>query len=528
MKQPLPTTLLAVTIGSYLLLGAFSLSPSDFGTIHDEGIYAVTAKSLAETGEYRIISLPGEPVQRKYPIVFPAILSMVWRIWPEFPGNILPMKAVSLMAGAVFLAFSYCLLRTVRDVSHRAAAVIVAICAFAPATCDLANSVMSELVYGAFSMTALWLLERALRHSASPWLGVASGGFAGCALLTRSVGMALVIAIIGGLAWRRNWRLLSMTALGLVLLVIPVKLWESPASDVDRAYEYYVGYGDWFRHAVADVGPRFFVWVPIKNLGYSFAGLSGTMLPARLGIFPTGALLNFVLLGLLIAGAFGVLLTIVGVSGRVCRRAPDVWALYLACYLIVLLIWPFPPAPRFFIPLLPLILVACRDGMARTGWFTSNPIRFLLAGVGVLTFLTTSGLSAVDRIGKAHVPTATTRYNWIIKNSKPDDVIACIDDPKCYLLTGHKSVLIAIPNMSPLYVPESGDVIRPGTMLEMLAASQAKLLMLEATREPNTLEQLARDALETLRTQHPDLLEELWRDDREPAVIYRVNAAPQK
>jgi hypothetical protein len=102
-------------------------------------------------------------------------------------------------------------------------------------------------------------------------------------------------------------------------------------------------------------------------------------------------------------------------------------------------------------------------------------------------------------------------------------VIACIDDPKCYLLTGRKSVLIAIPNMTPLYVPESGDVVRPATMLEMLAASQAKLLMLEATREQNTLEQLARDALAKLRTQHPGLLEELWRDDREPAVIYRVN-----
>ena len=42
-----------------------------FGEYHDDAIYFVTAKAIAERGEYRIISLPGEPWQTKYPPVYP-------------------------------------------------------------------------------------------------------------------------------------------------------------------------------------------------------------------------------------------------------------------------------------------------------------------------------------------------------------------------------------------------------------------------------------------------------------------------
>ena len=50
------------------------------GTFHDDGIYLVTAKSLAEDHGYRIISIPGEPPQTKYPILFPWLVSLVWRL----------------------------------------------------------------------------------------------------------------------------------------------------------------------------------------------------------------------------------------------------------------------------------------------------------------------------------------------------------------------------------------------------------------------------------------------------------------
>ncbi len=173
MKSHLPAITAAGFIGLFLLLGWRSLSTADFGIYHDDGIYAVTSKSLAATGEYRILSLPGEPFQRKYPIVFPAMLAGVWRTAGDFPANIVWLKAVSLLGGAAFLALSFGLLRSL-GTSGWTATVITGVCAFSPATGEVADSVMSELVYGAFSIGALWLLERAVRERSSPGLGLSA------------------------------------------------------------------------------------------------------------------------------------------------------------------------------------------------------------------------------------------------------------------------------------------------------------------------------------------------------------------
>ena len=50
-----------------------------FGDIHDDSLYYVSAKSLAG-GHYRIESLPGEPAQTKYPPLYPLLLSIAWRM----------------------------------------------------------------------------------------------------------------------------------------------------------------------------------------------------------------------------------------------------------------------------------------------------------------------------------------------------------------------------------------------------------------------------------------------------------------
>src|SRR5207248_9770976 len=58
------------------------------GFYHDDGIYWVSAKSLAEGHGYRILSLPNQPLQTKYPPLFPALLALVWKVNPAFPANL--------------------------------------------------------------------------------------------------------------------------------------------------------------------------------------------------------------------------------------------------------------------------------------------------------------------------------------------------------------------------------------------------------------------------------------------------------
>ena len=56
------------------------------GELHDDGIYLISAKSLTDGQGYRILSLPDEPAQTKYPPLYPLYLSTLWRWGPGFPA----------------------------------------------------------------------------------------------------------------------------------------------------------------------------------------------------------------------------------------------------------------------------------------------------------------------------------------------------------------------------------------------------------------------------------------------------------
>ncbi|NRA00918.1 MAG: hypothetical protein HRU01_30895, partial [Myxococcales bacterium] len=49
-------------------------SPLAMGAWQDDAIYVATATSLASGGGYRHAEIPGEPLQAKYPIAYPALL----------------------------------------------------------------------------------------------------------------------------------------------------------------------------------------------------------------------------------------------------------------------------------------------------------------------------------------------------------------------------------------------------------------------------------------------------------------------
>src|ERR1700676_3260954 len=70
-----------------VVLAAFHWDLPSLGAYHDDGVYLVTAKAIAQGKGYRIESLPDERWQTKYPPVFPLALAMVWRLLPHFPEN---------------------------------------------------------------------------------------------------------------------------------------------------------------------------------------------------------------------------------------------------------------------------------------------------------------------------------------------------------------------------------------------------------------------------------------------------------
>ncbi len=79
-----------------LLCGSLRMAPGVCGSFHDDAIYVSTASALAHGQGYRLVDVPGEPLQTKYPVLYPAVLSVVWRSAPNFPANVWLMQSVTL------------------------------------------------------------------------------------------------------------------------------------------------------------------------------------------------------------------------------------------------------------------------------------------------------------------------------------------------------------------------------------------------------------------------------------------------
>jgi hypothetical protein len=511
LKSRLPLVALAGSVGLFLVVGWLSLSTWDFGAYHDDGIYTVTARSLAVTGEYRITSLPGEPYQRKYPILFPAMLAAVWRIAGDFPANIVWLKAVSLLAGAVFLSLTFGLLRSIGS-SGWSAAVITGICAVMPTTGELANQVVSELAYGAISIGALWLLERAVRENPSLGLGFAVGCVTGLTYQTRAVGLALVLAMILVMAWRRKWQSLAGGIVGAGIVVGVCKLWQGPASEVPLSYEYYVNYGDWFLRTANNLGWRFVAIVPLKNLVVGVIAVVRTALPEMYDL-SRSALKQFVVV------VAGLLLLSTLIPGLI-RRRHEAWAIYLLLYIAIHLVWPYPPVPRFFVPVLPLILLAMWEGFQ-----SMRPSPRLIQVTATIACVIVGMLAIAGgyvRLTNAHVKPSLHRYYWIRINTAPGDVIASVFDPNCYLYTGRKAVSIAIADVAPFYGFERKFQLRAEKLAEMVRTSNAAYVMVESVQGNEILAELAREAIGKLQKDGSGQLEEVWHDDSEGTTIYQV------
>jgi hypothetical protein len=60
-----------------------------FGRYQDDAIHFSSAQNFAQHQGYVLPSFPGVPLQPKYPVLCPLLLSGVCKAWPEFPSNVI-------------------------------------------------------------------------------------------------------------------------------------------------------------------------------------------------------------------------------------------------------------------------------------------------------------------------------------------------------------------------------------------------------------------------------------------------------
>jgi hypothetical protein len=427
-----------------LVLGYWRMVPEVCGAFHDDAIYVITAKALAQGQGYRLIYLPNSPLQTKYPILYPALLAVVWKLWPSFPDNLLLMKWLSLLCGAATIPLSYLYFLRFGYFSRSIAAATGLICATSPIFLYFSTQTLSEIPFALLVILALWSFDA---HMEQPDSKGSRQFFLGVLLalpfLCRSIGVTLVVAAL--LIQYYRGRTIRWVTLGMAAVMLPWFIWMAAglgAWERDPIIGYYTDYLSWWGTMGGALAFRI-IW---QNL---------------LNILITGALV-------LLEGFAAILQSInswVQVSlflflGSIplislISKLPT-WRLlpfFMSSYLLLVLLWPWHPF-RFLVPILPFLVGYFFQGLSNSmnGWKIKKSY---LLPVG-LSLLVAANLTLLYRHGqetrKFYYPSVMFHKNpaswdsykdifhWLKTHSQPDDVIASMEDPMIFLYTGRRAI----------------------------------------------------------------------------------------
>jgi hypothetical protein len=421
-----------------------------FGDIHDDSVYYVSAKSLA-SGNYRIESLPTQPFQTKYPPLYPLLLSIAWRADPRFPQN-LPIAAwLSWLALPAMLAFLIVLYPRVGMTGWRKW-LLLTLLAVNPYVILFSATLLSELWFTALLAAALLLAERAAEADSPVAWAVAAGAVGGLAYLTRSAGIVLLASGVLYL-WLRHRRAKAI-AFGAAMLpfvagwMLWARLHQVHTDDISLVY-----YTDYFRYEVYNFSFKtvhLFLW---KNLDGLVSSLGYLVLPNV-----TSSLFMKIMAEVLGVGMISGIV-------RMVRRGRAVhYAIFAAGAASMLVIWHFPPNERFVLPLVPLAFAGLLTemehfiGMARAGLkhreVSQRVASVVMIGFVAVMFIVAFGLQAYvggDFLGATAQQQRLRNidhrgaYAWIRANLPPGAALIAYNDPVLYLYTGRRAISRPLP-----------------------------------------------------------------------------------
>jgi len=417
------------------------------GYYHDDSIYWVTAKSMAGGGGYRIASLPQQPLQTKYPPLYPAFLSLAWRINPNFPENI-PVAA--LLAWLLFPPFVWLVWRFLhaQRFSPWECVLLTTLAALNPVAVLLSISLMSELLFTCLFVAALLLAERASRENAIG-LAAAAGCLGGLAYLTRSAAISLFAVPLVFLFQRRLRQALIFAAC-MLPAALGWQIWTAlnVSSARDLVTLYYTNYLGFQLSYMPLSDVPLVVWNNIESL---LAGITKLLIfDVQFEIVHVQRLVGVIAL----AGVVRL--------ARQSRRFH--YPAVAGVYVVMLLVWHYPPDQRFVFPLYPILLAGLWTELKnvvlvlRRAWQEQQVAEravAALAGAVLAAFALFVGFNTIHGdffllpellAGyRADLQARQPAYAWIAENTPPDANVFAYDDPILFLYVHRKSCNFPVP-----------------------------------------------------------------------------------
>ncbi len=528
----LKALLIVTTIAGTCLLYFAAFHPDRFGFYRDDAMYVVMAKALATGKSYRIIILPYEPVQTKSPPFYPFLLSIIWRLKPEFPQNLTAMMLLTSTMSILFLGLAYRYLVKHAYASRWQAVLVVGLAAINWRTIVLATGMYSEMVYAALSVAALYLAEKYEKGRNNWALGSALGVIAGLAFLTRSAGVALVLAIAFYFLLRRSRKgLLPVTI--AVLFVIGWLGWgyvNGPTVENTNAGSY-ESYFQTFRALIAHDGQSNLIAL-LSVIARNALGLILISIPVVCLGLGYETVLYFGFAFLFIAGGFL----------RQSRAALRLMHIYIITYLSVHLLWPYTSYDRFLMPLLPFLLLflvveletiftlirrvltADRQLIKRVSAAFIGLALVVLVGASIYNYglglYRSLSLATLRKVAQPAAEDAEA-IEWVKSQTDPSDVLICYRDPLYFLYTGRNAARSSL-------VRDGGPSSQAGegaeTIFRIVEDNKGKYLVLTASDFAQEYSpDLQRQSIKALLEQNPKVFAPIFESSDGRSNIYRIN-----
>jgi len=408
-----------------------------FGKNHDDAILFSSAKSLATGQGYAIVSLPEHPAQTKYPLLYPLYLSAVWRIAPEFPANLSTAMALSWSLFAICLGLCW-LYWSGERIGEWRVWTVLALLAISPYLILFGCSLFSEVFF------MCWLLGCfCVARKETLAVAVLAGLLAGCAYLSRTAGIALLISMPVWYLWRRRSTQAGAFLAGMLPFVLGWSLWSAlhkiPVHEATLA-----DYTDYLKFELMNIGLDNLLVVLWKNIDALLYSMGSLILPQVVAMLPVKILTQLIAITM-IAGVV-----------RLARRGVAIpYTLFALVSSLMLVVWHFPPTERFVLPLFPLLaagLIVEMENLALTigralrhkdvsqrvvaFGFSFVVVAFFLTALAVQLFVTFKAMPEDARTDRKDLGAMRTTYEWIGQHTPPTSAVLSNDDPQLYLYTG--------------------------------------------------------------------------------------------
>jgi hypothetical protein len=553
---------LQVAVWMAVLLVAVFVSVANYqsfqlGVDRDDSSYITLARSLLSSQGYGMINAPGAPATAKFPFGYPLLLVPSVRL---FPGNTVALRIPSLIATILNIAILFWGWRWFcKNKSYWWALGIVGLYALSPMTIDHTRRVMSEPWFTTFCLVTIVLAEQFARRQPGRGWSTAMSLALIFVVFTRTIGVVLLLSVIGYLFFVRQKAFIKPFALilaqmalvlGILVVVTPIHLSDLFPSEYFKSDSHYL-----------------LVPISLPSVASSGASTSSGQANVQPAAGPVGSaasqIWNGVALGvkrhlgrdlravaLPVGGGvreqqfadslglpnlpliFGYLVSALVIAGWVRLFMHDglsVLLIFTVLYLGAIFLW-LGNTVRFMYPIQPFIFLGMLFSLeAMLSWLGSwvlkqRPLRIpdfvLLSLASLLLVLSVRGSLNLDD-SRMHTGDLAVRTAWLKSNTQPSDVVMSEVPETDYLYSDRETVPLPWP------VTAAGEVagyLEKNGVDYVLVAPEIRW---ETYYQPRYSDRIAEilPLLEELKTQN--LVELTYSDDESLVKVFRVHR-PEK